>query len=164
MDEFFYFVEKKVVKIFSGTCRYYVGKRYKCGWILLLFEKKKLVKLFSGTCRYYVGKRYKCDKKRDEKGRLQVLFPGTILVPFLTKKSSTNRCKNRCRKNMKIIVKGSQNRCEIDAKTHQKTMPELVSKKNKKTHQKSCFSEEWNHWNSLKNNCFDDLEGCMCER
>ena len=32
-------------------------------------------------------------------------------------------------KNMKIIVKGSQNDAEIDAKTHQKSMPELVSKK-----------------------------------
>ena len=31
-------------------------------------------------------------------------------------------------KNMKIIAKGSQNGTEIDAKTHQKSMPELVSK------------------------------------
>ena len=30
---------------------------------------------------------------------------------------------------MKIIMKGSQNGTEIDAKTHQKSMPELVSKK-----------------------------------
>ena len=30
---------------------------------------------------------------------------------------------------MKIIAKGSQNGAEIDAKTHQKSMPELVSKK-----------------------------------
>ena len=28
---------------------------------------KKVGKIFSGTCRYYVGKRYKCDRKRDEK-------------------------------------------------------------------------------------------------
>ena len=33
---------------------------------------------------------------------------------------------------MKIIVKGSQNDAEIDAKTHHKSMPELVSKKIKK--------------------------------
>ena len=32
---------------------------------------------------------------------------------------------------MKIIVKGSQNDAEIDAKTHQKSMPELVSNKTK---------------------------------
>ena len=32
-------------------------------------------------------------------------------------------------KNMEIIAKGSQNGPEIDAKTHQKSMPELVSKK-----------------------------------
>ena len=30
---------------------------------------------------------------------------------------------------MKIITKGCQNGAEIDAKTHQKSMPELVSKK-----------------------------------
>ena len=30
---------------------------------------------------------------------------------------------------MKIIVKGSQNDAEIDAQTHHKSMPELVSKK-----------------------------------
>ena len=30
---------------------------------------------------------------------------------------------------MKIIAKGSQHGAEIDAKTHQKSMPELVSKK-----------------------------------
>ena len=30
---------------------------------------------------------------------------------------------------MKIIAKGSQNEAEIDTKTHQKSMPELVSKK-----------------------------------
>ena len=30
---------------------------------------------------------------------------------------------------MKIIAKGFQNGAEIDAKTHQKSMPELVSKK-----------------------------------
>jgi hypothetical protein len=33
---------------------------------------------------------------------------------------------------MKIITKGSQNGAEIDAKTHQKSMPELVSKKIRK--------------------------------
>ena len=120
---------------------------------------------------------------------------------------------------MKIIAKGSQNGAEIDAKTHQKSMPELVSKKRWKNetpgticrshfgtistkklinksmqkpmlkkhednykrlpkwswnrcqnaskinarkgieqdqgnHQKSCFSEEWNHWNSLETNGF----------
>jgi len=30
---------------------------------------------------------------------------------------------------LKIIAKGSQNGTEIDAKTHQKSMPKLVSKK-----------------------------------
>ena len=95
-------------------------------FIFIFFKKEKL---FSNTCRYYVGKRYKCDRKRHEKGRLRVLYAGAILVPFPPKSWSKNRCKNRCRKNMKIIIKGSQNGAEIDAKTHQKSMPELVSKK-----------------------------------
>ena len=90
---------------------------------------KKLEKLFSRTCRYYMSKRYKCDRKRDEKEWVRVDWPGPILVPFPPKSWSKNRCKNRCRKNMKIIAKGSQNGAEIDAKTHQKSMPELVSKK-----------------------------------
>ena len=33
---------------------------------------------------------------------------------------------------MKIIAKGSQNEAEINAKTHQKSMPELVSEEIKK--------------------------------
>jgi hypothetical protein len=34
---------------------------------------------------------------------------------------------------MKRIKKGSQNGAEIDAKTHQKSMPELVSKRSGKS-------------------------------
>ena len=33
---------------------------------------------------------------------------------------------------MEIIAKGSQNGTEIDTKTHQKSMPEMVSKKIRK--------------------------------
>ena len=64
-----------------------------------------------------------------QKGGVAELSLRDILEPFPTKKSIKNRCKKRCRKNMKIIAKGSQNGAEIDAKTHQKSMPELVSKK-----------------------------------
>ena len=65
---------------------------------------------------------------------------------------------------MKIIAKGSQNEAEIDTKTHQKSMPELVSKK---------IREIIKNHVSLKSEIiefigktivFDDLEGCMCER
>ena len=108
--------------------RYYVGKRYKCGGILLIFFKK-LKKLFSGTCRYYVGKRCKCDEKWCKKTYPPYTDLDTFLIKFPPKSWSKIRCKNRCRKNIKIIAKGSQNGAEINAKTHQKSMPELVSKK-----------------------------------
>jgi len=49
--------------------------------------------------------------------------------------------KNRSRKNMEFIEKGSQNGAEIDAETHQKSMPKPVSKKDQENHEKSCFSE-----------------------
>ena len=65
---------------------------------------------------------------------------------------------------MKIIAKGSQNGAEIDAKTHQKSMPELVSEKIKKIikNHVSLKSEIIEiHWKTM---VFDDLEGCMCER
>ena len=37
-------------------------KKRGSGYYSFIFLKK-LEKLFSGTCRYYVGKRYKCDEK-----------------------------------------------------------------------------------------------------
>ncbi len=86
-------------------------------------------KLFSGTCRYYVGKRYKCDEKWCKKKYKLHTDLDTFLTKFPPKSWSKNRCKNRCWKNIKIIAKDSQNGAEIDAKTHQKSMPELVSKK-----------------------------------
>jgi len=45
---------------------------------------------------------------------------------------SKNHPKNRSRKNMEFIEKGSQNEAEIDAETHRKSMPKPVSKKIRK--------------------------------
>ena len=65
---------------------------------------------------------------------------------------------------MNIIAKGSQNEAEIDAKTHQKSMPELVSKKIKEII-KNHVSLNGEIIEIIgKTMVFDDLEGCMCER
>jgi hypothetical protein len=94
-----------------------------------IFLKKKMEKLFSRTCRYYVGKRYKCDRKRDEKGRFRVLFPGAIFDQFSTKKlikkSMQKLMSKKHENNCKRLPKWNRNRCQND----QKSMPELVSKK-----------------------------------
>ena len=52
---------------------------------------------------------------------------------------------------------------KIDAKTHQKSMPQLVMEKIRKTikHHVSLMSKIIEtHW---KTNAFDGLEGCTCE-
>ena len=64
---------------------------------------------------------------------------------------------------MKIIAKGSQNGTEIDAKTHQKSMPELVSKKIKEIIKNHVSLKSALKFIGKKM-VFDDLEGCMCER
>ena len=65
---------------------------------------------------------------------------------------------------MKIIAKGSQNGAEIDAKTHQKSMPELVSKKIReiiKNHVSLKSEIIEIHWKTI---VFEDLECWVCER
>ena len=59
-------------------------------------------------------------------GKLCRTHFGNIFTKKLIKQSMQ---KTMSKKNMKIIAKGFQNGTEIDAKTHQKSMPELVSKK-----------------------------------
>ena len=56
-------------------------------------------------------------------------FVVPFLVNFSIKGQSQIDAKNDVEKTCKIIAKGSQNGTEIDTKTHQKSMPELVSKK-----------------------------------
>jgi hypothetical protein len=48
---------------------------------------------------------------------------------FPSKRQSKIDAKNDVEKIYKIIAKGSLNGTEIDSKTHQKSMPELVSEK-----------------------------------
>ena len=61
------------------------------------------------------------------------------------------------------MPKGFQHEGKIDAKTHQKTMPKLVTKRIRKII-KNHVSLKGKiieiHW---ENNVFDALEGCMCE-
>ena len=62
------------------------------------------------------------------------------------------------------MPKGFQNGAKIDANTHQKSMPKVVKKrirkiiKNKVSLKGKIIAIHW------KNNFFDGLEGCMCER
>ena len=85
--------------------------------------------MFSGTCRYYEGKRYKCDRKRYEKCPTGFNLLAPFWKPFPLKIPSKIHQKIDSEKTLKIIAKGSQNGAEIDAKTHQKSMLEMVSKK-----------------------------------
>ena len=81
--------------------------------------------------------------KRSRKGakRIRVSFAGPFWEPFSIKNAIENSFKNRSRKNMENIQKGSQNGIEIDAKTHKKSMPKLESRKDQENHEISCFSE-----------------------
>ena len=65
---------------------------------------------------------------------------------------------------MKLILKGFQNRAEIDAKTHQKSMPKLVSKKIKKIIKNYVSLKGKINQTHLKNNGFEGLAGCVRER
>ena len=76
-----------------------------------------------------MGKRYKCDRKRNEKCPTIFNLLAPFWEPFPLKIPSKIHQKIESEKTLKIIAKGFQNGAEIDAKTHQKSMPELVSKK-----------------------------------
>ena len=58
-----------------------------------------------------------------------MIAPDPFWYHFLSKSQSKIDAKKDVEKTWKIIAKGSQNGAEIDAKMHQKSMPELVSKK-----------------------------------
>ena len=89
-------------------------------------------------CQKWAKGRPKCINKSifgkgREKGAQSVppsyIFLGPFWEPFPWKIQSKKSFKNWSRKTLKIIAKDSQNGAEIDAKTHQKSMPKLVSKK-----------------------------------
>ena len=62
------------------------------------------------------------------------------------------------------MPKGFQNGANIDAKTHQKSMQTLVTKKIRKILKNYVSLNGKNIEIHCKSNWFYDLEGCMCER
>ena len=82
-------------------------------------------------------------RKRSRKGSQKVSRPGCFLAPFWgpfpLKIPSKIRSKIDSEKSLKIMPTNSQNGAEIDAKTHQKSMPKLVSKKIKKIMNNNVF-------------------------
>ena len=75
---------------------------------------KKIGKIFSGTCWYYVGKRYKCDGKRDEKCPTGFDFLAPFWEPFPLKIQSKIHQKIDNEKTLKKIAKGFQNGTETE--------------------------------------------------
>ena len=104
-------------------------------------------------------------RKRNEKGgyRTAADFLGPFLIKMI-KIDATNHQKNDHPNIWNLMPKGvpkwSQNRCQNSSKINAKTGNE----KDQENHQQSCLSEWWKHWNSLKKQFLDGLEGCVCER
>ena len=65
---------------------------------------------------------------------------------------------------MKLIPKAFQNGSEIDAKTNQKSVPKLVTKKNMKIIKVHVSLKGKIIQNYCKNNDFEGLAGCARER
>ena len=63
--------------------------------------------------------------------KIQIAYRFGYIFDQVSTKKLINKSmqKSMLNKKIKIIAKDSQNGAEIDAKTHQKSMPELVSKK-----------------------------------
>ena len=125
---------------------------------------KKVGKTFSGTCRYYVGKRYKCDRKKDEKCPTGFNFLASLLGAFSIKNTIENSSKNRQRKNIenncKRLAKWSRNRCQNASKINARTGIET----DQGNHQNHVSLKSEIIEIHCKNNGFDDLEGWVCER
>ena len=85
--------------------------------------------MISGTCRSYESKRYKCAEKGRDPPPTVLLLLDPVLINNRLKTDSTNQIKKRSTKNMKIDAKGIPKWSQIDAKSHQKSIPKLVSKK-----------------------------------
>ena len=89
-------------------------------------------KVVSVTCRSYNCKRYKCDEKGCEKRRVRTPAVAGFLEPFLIKNRFKNSSKKRSPKNMEFDAKGIPKWSQIDTKSNQKSMPNLVTKKIRK--------------------------------
>ena len=72
--------------------------------------------------------------------------------------------KNDGEKHMKLIPKGSQNGAELNAKTHQQSMPKQVSKKIMRIIKNNASLKGDIIQNHCKNNGFEGLAGCASER
>ena len=66
---------------------------------------------------------------------------------------------------MKLTPKGFQNGGEIDAKTHQQSMPKLLTEKIMKVIKNQvCLNGKIIEIHCKNKGCFKGLAGCMCER
>ena len=83
----------------------------------------------SGTCTSYVGKGTSVRKRVTKNIGLTLDPPDHFRSHFASKLRSKNHIKNDLQKALNLMPKGSQNRAEIDAETHQKSMPKLVMEK-----------------------------------
>ena len=89
-------------------------------------------KWVSDTCRSYSCKRYKCAEKGIEKGGCRPRKQINCWTPFWSKTDSKIHQKNDHPKTWNLMPKGFQKGTGIDAKTHRKSMPKLVTKKIRK--------------------------------
>ena len=118
--------------------------------------------MVSGTCTH--RKRDKCAKTGHEQIGLSLDPPDHFRSHFASKLRSKNLTKNDHQKTLNLMPKRCQNRVEIDAKTHQKSMPELVMKKIMKII-KNHVSLSGKPLKFIVKTCvFDGLEGCARER
>ena len=66
---------------------------------------------------------------------------------------------------MEFDDKGSQNGAKINTKSHQKSMPKMITEKIRKIIKNHVSLNGVKTWKFIvKTNAFDSLVGCMCER
>ena len=133
-----------------------------------VFGKNKMGKMVSSTCRSHKGKRSKC-AKRMRKRRVPYAYRPLTFGAIVDQKSITNWFKNSSKKNdhqktLNWMPKGFQNGPNIDIKSHQKSMPKLVTKRMRKITQILLLWIVKSLKFIVKTNSFEGLEGCMCER
>ena len=117
-----------------------------------------MLKKNSGTCSSYVSKWYKCAEEGCEQGTKREGTVADFLEPFWSK-----MIKNRFKKSSKKRSQkkhwiwcqmGSQNGIKIDAKTHRKSMPKLVTKRIRKIIKNHVSLNGKSIEIHLKNKCF----------
>ena len=81
-----------------------------------------------------------------------------ISTKKLINKSMQKLMSKKHENNCKRLPKWSRNRCQNASKINARTGIE----KDQGNHPKSCFSEEWNHWNSLEKQWFLMISKVSC--